>query len=218
MNARLDNAIDDFRYLLSRGYKRERAIEIVGDRYLLDQNNRLILYRAVYDDETADSHRQKMVTPEAVLEEKLSVDGYNVLITVESMLRKKPLILCDDGFVRDISGIHGKHRLSSYSEHALSLIMRLLTELQPSEVRFHYDQQVSRSGELAALTRSLLDRFTLDGNAETARQADNAALGFGTVLATSDTVLIERGKRLFDLAAEVARRSSPTQILPLRQL
>lgn len=218
MNVRLDNAIGDFRYLLSRGYRRERAIEIVGERYLLGQNNRLILYRAVYDDETADLHRQKMVMPEVVLEEKLSVDGYNVLITVESMLRKKPLILCDDGFVRDISGIHGKHRLSSYSEHALSLMMRLLTELQPSEVRFYYDQQVSRSGELAALTRGLLDRFTLDGNAETARQADNAALGFGDVLATSDTVLIERGERLFDLAAEVARRSSPTQILPLQQL
>ncbi len=218
MNARFDNAIGDFRYLLSRGYGRERAVEIVGERYLLGQNNRLILYRAVYDDETADSHRKKMVTPEAVLEERLSVDGYNVLITVESMLRKKPLILCDDGFLRDISGIHGKHRLSSYSEHALSLIMRFLTEFRPSEVRFYYDQQVSRSGELAALTRSLLDRFTLDGNAETARQADNAALGFGTILATSDTVLIERGEKLFDLAAEVAVRSSPTQVIPLHQI
>jgi hypothetical protein len=218
MNAKLDNAIDDYRYLLSRGYGRERAIEIVGERYLLGQKNRLILYRAVYDDETANSHRQKMVSLEEVLEERLSVDGYNVLITVESMLRKKPLILCDDGFIRDISGIYGKHRLSSYSEHALTLIMELLTGVRPSEVRFYYDQQVSRSGELASLTRKLLNRFAVDGNAETARQADNAALRFKAVLATSDTVLIERGERLFDLAAEVVRRSSPTQILAVHQL
>lgn len=218
MNVKLDSAIDDFRYLLSRGYRREYAVRIVGDRYVLDQTSRMILYRAVYDDETARSHKQKMVVYEAVSGENLSVDGYNVLITIESMLRKKPLILCDDGFVRDVSGIYGKHRLTSYSEHALSLMLRFLIEILPSEIRFYYDQQVSRSGELAALTRSLLDSFNLEGNAETARQADNEALRFGDVLATSDAVLIERGEKLFDLAAEVACRSSPTQILTLHQL
>jgi len=218
MNAKLRIAVEDFRYLLSRGYKRERTLEIVGDRYLLDQTTRLVFYRAVYDEETARLHGSRLVGPEAVSDKRLSIDGYNVLITVESMLRKKPLILCDDGFIRDISAIHGKHRLTPYTEEALSLIFRFLTEVQPSEIRFFYDAQVSRSGELAALTRDIFSRFGLEGSAETARLADNEALAFGDILATSDAVLINRGRRLFDLAAEVARRNSPTQILPLSQL
>ncbi len=218
MNIKLDCAIGDFRYLLSRGYGRENAVKIAGDRYTLDQTSRLVLYRAVYDDETAASHRSKLVDPEAVYGKRLSVDGYNVLITVESMLRKNPLILCDDGFIRDVSGIYGKHRFTSFTEHALLLIMRLLTEIQPSETRFFYDSQVSRSGELAALTRTFLAQFNLEGNAETAKQADNETLRFGGILSSSDAVLIERGDMLFDLAAEVARRYSPGQILSLHQL
>jgi len=218
MSAKFHSAIEDFRYLLSRGYRRERALEIAGDRYLLDQTTRLVLYRAVYDEETAKSHRSKLVGPEAVSDKRLSIDGYNVLITVESMLRRKSLILCDDGFVRDISAVHGKHRLTPYTEDALSLMIRLLAEVQPSEIRFCYDLQVSRSGELAALTRDTLSRFGLEGSAETARLADNEVLSFGDILATSDSVLIDKGRRVFDLAGEVARGNSPTQILVLSQL
>lgn len=218
MNLKLGLAIDDLRYLLSRGYGRENSVKIVGDRYLLDQTSRLILYRAVYDGETARMHRLKLVESEAVSGRRLSIDGYNVLITVESMLRKKPLILCDDGFIRDVSGIHGKHKPTSYTEHALLLVMGLLAGIHPSETHFFYDSQVSRSGELAALTRTLLTRFELEGNAKTAKQADNETLRYGDILSSSDTVLIERGKELFDLAAEVARRNSPNQILSLPQL
>ena len=218
MNLKLSLAIDDLRYLLSRGYGRGNSVKIVGDRYLLDQTSRLILYRAVYDGETARMHRLKLVESEAVSGRRLSIDGYNVLITVESMLRKKPLILCDDGFIRDVSGIHGKHKPTSYTEHALLLVMGLLASIHPSETHFFYDSQVSRSGELAALTRTLLTRFELEGNAKTAKQADNDTLRYGDILSSSDTVLIERGKELFDLAAEVARRNSPNQILSLPQL
>ncbi len=218
MNPKLNMAIEDFRYLLSRGYRRENGLRIVVDRYTLDQTSRSVLYRAVYDDETARSHRLKLVTSDAVSERSLSVDGYNVLITVESMLRKRPLILCDDGFIRDVSGIHGKHRLTSYSEHALSVTIGLLTQIRSREVKFFYDQQVSRSGELASLTRSILDGSGLEGSAETARQADNQVLRQGEVVATSDAVVIERAKELFDLAGEVARRNSPTQILSVREL
>jgi len=218
MNPKLGRAIVDLRYLLSRGYRRESGVKIVGDRYLLDQSSRLVLYRAVYDGETARSHRSKLVDSEAVSGKRLSVDGYNVLITAESMLMRKPLILCDDGFIRDISGIHGKHKPTSYTEHALLLIMKLLADIRPSEARFFYDSQVSRSGELAALTRTLLTRFELEGNAKTAKQADNETLRFGGILSTSDAVLIDRGKDLFDLAAEVARINSPNQILSLHQL
>ncbi|MBL7118774.1 hypothetical protein ISS96_02030, partial [Candidatus Bathyarchaeota archaeon] len=46
----------------------------------------------------------------------------------------------------------------------------------------------------------------------------NETLRYGDILSSSDTVLIERGKELFDLAAEVARRNSPNQILSLPQL
>ncbi|MDO8635402.1 MAG: DUF5616 domain-containing protein [Dehalococcoidia bacterium] len=30
---------------------------------------------------------------------RLAIDGYNVLVTVESALQGKPVVMCDDGFV-----------------------------------------------------------------------------------------------------------------------
>ena len=44
------------------------------------------------------------VNIEEVRNRTLGIDGYNVLVTLESALDEKLLILADDGLVRDITG------------------------------------------------------------------------------------------------------------------
>ena len=210
-------AAKDLRYLLERGYRRESALRLIVDKYQLLMKQKLLLYRAVYDASTAAKHKEKIVTVDKIKASKLAIDGYNVLITVESGLRGELLILCDDGFIRDISAVHGKYRITSTTERALSMLVKALKELKPANSNFFFDAQVSKSGELASRVRRTLKRSGLNGSAYAVERADVSTLNFGDVVATSDSVLISKAGAVFDLAGEILKKNYVTVILTFQE-
>jgi hypothetical protein len=211
----LAQAVKDLRYLLARGYNRESAARFVGDKYRLTLSERYVLIRGVFGEAEAESRRVKLVGIGETYGERISVDGYNVLVTVESILAGKPLIQCDDAVARDISAVFGKHKITSRTIRALSIILKNLKESQAKEVHFFYDKQVSKSGLLASTTRKMMAEFDLDGTATTSQRADVATLGFGGIVVSSDTVVIQKAKRVLDLAGEIARQLSYENIVKL---
>jgi len=207
-------AVEDLRYLLSRGYGRISAVKFVGDKYVLDKSQRLLLYRGVYPLEAASAHQKKMVAPADLNQSVLSVDGFNVLWTVDGALKGRPLFLCDDGFVRDISAIHGTVTEGDISK-PLDLIIDVLNELKPKNVHFVFDRLISRSGEISKDVRGRLSAAGLRGGASTAASADFEVLKKGEIVATSDSVMIEKTAKVFDLAAYVINeriRITPSKI------
>jgi len=212
---KLKEAGTDLRFLLGRGYNREGCVVFVGDKYLLDKEDRLVLYRAVYDSETASEHARKKMPAKAILGKKVAIDGYNVVLTIEAMLKSEKLIQCDDEFFRDITGVHGKHKPTGTTEKALGILIDFLKGFNPKEVVFFYDAQVSQSGEMASLTRRMLKESRLNGDARAVRQADKEALNYGEIVSSSDAVLIEKSERLIDSAGELIRMLFPEKIIKL---
>jgi len=198
-------AVEDLRYLLSRGYGRISAVKFVGDKYVLDKSQRLLLYRGVYPPEAASAHQSKMVGLADLSQSALSVDGFNVLWTVDGALKGRPLFLCDDGFVRDISAIHGSVTEGDLSK-PLDLIIVALKDLNPKSAYFVFDRLISRSGEISREVRRLLSSASLKGGASTAASADFEVLRRGEIVATSDSVMIEKASCVFDLAAYIITR------------
>ena len=64
--------------------------------------------------------------------------------------------MCDDAVLRDTNAIFGIYKINSHTEIALINIINLLKHYHPKCVYFLYDSPVSKSGELAKLTNSLL--------------------------------------------------------------
>ena len=217
METKVFEAAKDLRYLLERGYRRESALRLIVDKYQLSTNQKLLLYRAVYDSSTAAKHKEKIATSDRVKDSKLAIDGYNVLITVESGLRGGLLVLCDDGFIRDISAVHGKYRMTSTTEKALSTIVKAVQELKPAKTNFFFDAQVSKSGELASHVRRTLRSSGLTGCAYAVERADVSTLNFGDIIATSDSVLISKAEAVFDLAGEILKKNYNTMVLTLHK-
>jgi len=215
LETKVFEAAIDLRYLLERGYRRESALKLIVDKYQLSTNQRLLLYRAVYDSSTAANHKQKIITSDKIRGSKLAMDGYNVLITVESGLRGGLLVLCDDGFIRDISAVHGKYRITNMTEKALSIILKAVQELKPAETNFFYDAQVSKSGQLASQVRRTLRSAGLTGSAYAVERADISTLDFGDIVATSDSVLISKAEAVFDIAGEILKKNYSATILVL---
>jgi hypothetical protein len=211
----LAEAVKDLRYLLARGYNRTPAVRFVGDKYRMNLRERYILMRGVFDEAEVENRRMKLVKMSEIGGEKVSIDGYNVLITVESILAKKPIIRCDDFIFRDISAVFGKHKITERTIQALRLIMKSLKEYRAGEVRFLYDKQVSKSGLLASTTRVMIAEFGLKGTATTMQKADVETLGSGGTTVSSDTVVIQKAKRVVDLAGEIVNQLSYQNIIQL---
>jgi hypothetical protein len=201
----LQKAAEDFRYLLNRGYPRKASLEIVGNRYGLTFDERHLLHRGVFSDADSEVRRKKIISAKAVRNKDLAIDGHNALITVEAGLSGRPLILADDGFVRDISGLSGSFKKTEMTEKAIQLIVVYLKKWRPRQMLFLFDAPISKSGILAQEVRALLKKEGLPGDALAVKVPEKTLIGFQGVIATSDTAIIDRSKRVIDLAGNIMR-------------
>jgi hypothetical protein len=213
---KLLEAARDLRYLLARGYNRETSLKFVSDKYQLLKLEKMMLYRAIYDYERAKNHKAKLINFDEVRDKEIVIDGYNVIITLESGLKGKILIECDDGFVRDISAIHGKHRITEFTLKAIDLIIEKLKEINLKNVIFVLDSKVSKSGELASLIRKKLTESKIEGTAYTAKKADVFSLSFKSIIASSDAVIIEKAYKVLDLAGIILKNKLGNRIINIR--
>jgi len=213
---RLRRAASDLRWLLSRGYPREASLTLVGNRYDLPKEWREVLRRGVMVPEVAERRRQKLIGPEGLQGEDVALDGYNVLITLESALKGKVVLEADDGLVRDISGVSGGFRPGGSTEEAVDLILGSLKEWGVRRVLVLLDSPISRSGELASWLRLKMAKRGLEGEARAVPVPEREILGFGGVVCSSDGEVVDRAERVFDLAGFIIRERLRVPLIDLK--
>ncbi len=210
-------AAGDLRYLLNRGYPRDASLQLVGNQYNLDHDCRHLLRRGIFPASIVEARSRKMVSAGEMRGEGLAVDGYNVIITLESALKAKTIILADDGFVRDISGVSGGYRETTATTEALRLIMELLASAGPAEVIFLLDSPISGSGELAARIRTMLKEHRIQGDASAIKVPERIMAGYDGIIAGSDTALIDQAERVFDLAGHLIKEHLHVPLLDMKK-
>jgi len=209
----LQKAAEDFRYLLNRAYPRKAALELVGNRYRLTADHRHLLHRGVFSDMDSKSRQKKRIAPHRIRGYDLVIDGYNVLITIEAGLSGRPLILGDDGFIRDISGLSGNFQKTELTVRALEHLLNILKRVKPRQTLFLFDSPISRSGELALEVRGGMQKENLPGDAMAVRVPEKILIGFPGTVATSDTAIIDRSHKVVDLADYVLSRQKELKSL-----
>jgi len=202
----LQQAARDFRFLLNRGYPRKAALELVGNRYGLTYGDRHLLHRGVFSDSDSESRLKKKVFIEYIRNKDLVIDGHNVLITIEAGISGWPLVLGDDGFIRDISGLSGSFKKTETTEKAIQSIIRAIKKIKPSQTLLLLDAPISKSGELAEAVRDYLKKENIPGDAMAAKVPESILIGFPGVVATSDTAIIDQSKKVLDLAGYILRK------------
>jgi len=198
-------AAEDLRYLLSRGYPLNSAIELVGNHYQLSKDKRMILQRGVCSESKARERKNKKRGLSQLRGRPLGIDGHNILITVESALMNKILILSDDGFIKDISAVSKSYRPSHFTTDVLNLIFELLKHHPPVKMDWYLDAPLSKSGELAELIRDFLKRYKFEGTAQAVPVPERYLTKYSGLVATSDSVLIDVCEEVIDLAGEVIK-------------
>lgn len=200
----LKAAARDVRYLVDRGYPKESAIRFVSDHHRLPEEQRFVLTRVVVASDTAKARRDKIQPWKALHKRALFIDGYNVLISVESLLGGKPVYRCDDGILRDIQGIFRSYRPSDLTAPALDAIFDLLACACPAVTEVLLDQQISMSGRLAVLIRRAMAEHDVLGMVRTAQDVDRQLKEMKGFIATGDGTIIDAAVKVVDLPGAIA--------------
>ncbi|HPW73019.1 MAG: DUF434 domain-containing protein [Methanothrix sp.] len=203
----MGKALEEARYLLDRGYPKDSAVGFVSNHHRLAEKERFILMRVVVRSDLAWARRSKLLDLEDLRGQSISIDGYNVIITTESVLGGYPVYLCDDGLLRDSRGIFRGFKASPLTAIALNWILDLLASAGPARTEVLLDQQMSRSGELAEMVRGMMAERQLCGVARTARNVDHLLKTAKRIILTSDGNVIDSVDYIMDLPAEIGRRS-----------
>lgn len=189
----LRQATADLSWLLGRGYADAAALTLVGDHFQLPRRARIAVRRCAATDAQVTGRTAKRVD---VAGRDVIVDGFNVLVNVESALGGGVLLRGRDGVVRDMASVHGTYRSVDETRHAARL---LLAALAPAaSVRWLLDRPVGNSGRTAAMLRE-------EGaaNVELLDAVDAELKASGRAVATGDGPVIDAAAAHVDLVGVV---------------
>lgn len=205
-------AAGDLSWLLSRGYAEHAALQLVGDRFQLVQRQRLAVRRSACSDQALRRRRQTRVPAAQLSAQRLDIDGFNVLTTIEAALAQGVLLGGRDGCVRDMASMHGSYRHVDETEPALRLIGQTLAPLSLAACCWYLDRPVSNSGRLRARLEQLAAAHNWPWQVELSMHVDAVLAASPHIVATADSVILDHCQRWFNLAREVldgALRDAP---------
>lgn len=212
------HAVKDFSYLIDNNYPRKAIIKIIGDRYLLNKTQRVMLSRGIF--RTDEIHARAHKRTDSIRDVLLHVDTYNVLFILSNYLLGRIVFISNDGFIRDAGEVYGKlHREKVFSE-AIENLLNYIKQSEPKEVHFFIDRSVSFSGELAEKLRTCLDENNMKGEAGTFINPDAELIMLTDgIIATSDSEIMDGTNcKICDLPYLVLNFRFNPQIPDLRKI
>lgn len=188
---RIQAAQEEVLWLLDRNYSLDSVITMVGSHHQLSARQRIALQRAAASRQACDLRRSKRMPPAAAKGVELAIDGFNLLITLETALSGSVLIRGADGALRDLAGLRGTYRLIGQTDLAIDLLGAILQDLQVQSVLIYLDAPVSNSGRLRQriLERSAVWRLPVE--VTLVPDPDALLIRHGPVV-SSDSVILDR--------------------------
>ncbi len=217
----LRTAVAEFSWLLTRGYADPSALKLVGDRHGLTVRQRTAVMRCACSDAALAGRNAKRVALEQVGDRPLGIDGYNLLITIESALSGGLILVGRDGCCRDLASVHGTYRKVAETAPAIELIADYLTDRAASRIDCYLDRPVSNSGRLKAQMADVLERRGLAvaddaaahprasagpiWNIELVANPDAVLIDYPGPIVTTDSAILDRVSAWVNLAADIIR-------------
>jgi hypothetical protein len=201
----IQKAADDIVYLLNRGYNMRSSAAFAGNHYQLTEHQRLALERALTSDAKRDDRKRRELD---VLTEETYIDGFNVIITLETALSLSPVFASRDGTVRDLAGLHGTYRLIDKTERAVRLMFEHITKAGAVPVQVLLDRQISNSGRLKQCIDSIAAELHFAADTVLTGSVDSDLQGKNCVI-TADSVVLDRCRNWYNLAGRIISSRIP---------
>lgn len=200
----LRKAAEEICYLLDRGYPMASAVRFAGNRYQFSERQRTALTRTLSPEKSILSRRSREVSD--ISGRVLCIDGFNVIIGLETAFSRSLLFTCMDGTVRDLAGLRGSYRLIPETDPAVRALLRSLGELGVGRTEIYLDRPVSNSGRLRERILSLAEEEKIGFGLEVfTEDRVDTLLKSKPLVASADAVILDECAEWFNLARYVIK-------------
>ncbi|WP_294951028.1 DUF434 domain-containing protein [Sulfurovum sp.] len=206
---KLATAVEELSWLLGRRYSMKAALTLVGDHHQLSTRQRLAVGRIACADGKIAARQSKRVGLEALKGREILIDGFNLIITIETALGGGAVFDCLDGCYRDLSSVYGSYRPVEETLPAIELIGNLLAEHHPKQVNWLFDRPVSNSGRLAGMVQQVGDTHNWPFTTETTDRTDALLTESRHIVVSCDSAILDRTAHWCNLAREVIAYAVP---------
>ncbi|MFG0336291.1 MAG: DUF434 domain-containing protein [Maioricimonas sp. JB049] len=205
----LGTAVRDLSWLLTRGYAVPSSLKIVGDRYGLNERQRMAVIRSACRDAAQTDRADREVLPDRLYEAALEIDGFNLLTTVEAALSGGVLLLGRDGCLRDMASMHGSYRKVTETGPALERIGEWLARHQVAHAHWWLDRPVSNSGRLKGIMEKMAVAHGWPWTVELDDDPDRRLAATDRIIGSADSMILDGCRRWCNLARCVVEETVP---------
>lgn len=197
--SKLKLAVQDMQYLLTKGYAEKASSELVGNRYRLKTRQIQALRGASASDIQIHDRKLKQLSTSDLKDKTIYLDGFNVLILLESLLSEAYIFEGVDGCFRDLSGVHGTYKRVNQTLKAIELVAEFFQKNLVQKLVWVFDQPVSNSGRIKQIILDFALENKLNWEAELQYNPDKFLAESSEIIISSDAWILDHCKEWFNL-------------------
>jgi hypothetical protein len=203
MQLRIKEAVSDLSFLLERGYGEVSAGQLVGNHYRLNKRQQQAM-RGMGASETSVAIREnKRLSVESLQGKTLILDGFNVLIILESVLSGGYIFKGKDGAYRDISSLHDSYKKVSQTFDAIYQVGKFFEEAGIEKMIWIFDKPVSNSGRMKMEILNIAKENNWNWEADLDYSPDKLLAQSNHIVVSSDAWILENASAWFNLIEEL---------------
>ncbi|WP_288460100.1 DUF434 domain-containing protein [uncultured Chryseobacterium sp.] len=192
-------AVQDMQYLLSRNYAEKASSELVGNHYRLKTRQIQAVRGASTSETQLQNRKSKQLEISELKTKTIYLDGFNVLILLESLLSGAYIFEGTDGCFRDLSGVFGTYKRVNQTQKAIELVASFLHKSHAEKLIWIFDKPVSNSGRIKQMIMDFAIENNLNWNVELEFNPDKFLAENAEILVTSDAWILDHCKSWFSL-------------------
>lgn len=197
--SKLKSAVQDMQYLLTRGYPEKASAELAGNRYRFKSRQIQALRGASASEMQIKNRKLKRLEAADLKEKNVYLDGFNVLILLESLFSGAYIFEGADGCFRDLSGVHGTYKRVNQTMSAMDAVALFFRKNQLKKLVWIFDQPVSNSGRIKQLILDFALENNLNWEAELQYNPDKFLVESSEIIISSDAWVLDHCKKWFNL-------------------
>ena len=199
MQFKLKEAVTDMHYFLSRGYGEKATLALVGNRYRLNSRQQQAVRGMSASQSQIEDRQSKEIQSPDLEGKEITIDGFNALILLESILSNAYVFKGQDGFIRDLSSVHGTYKRVKQTSQAIEIIADFYKKEKIKTIFWFFDKPVSNSGRLKKMIEEIALENQYDWKIELVYNPDKVIAESNWIAVTSDAWILDNVAINFNL-------------------
>ncbi|NMR34758.1 DUF434 domain-containing protein [Chryseobacterium aquaticum] len=186
-------------YLLSRGFAEKASSELIGNHYRLKTRQIQAVRGASASENQIQNRKSKQLTISDLNNKTVYLDGFNILILLESLLSEAYIFEGVDGCFRDLSGVFGTYKRVNQTFASIEWITTFFKKAKVEKLVWVFDKPVSNSGRIKQIILDFAIENHLNWEVELEFNPDKFLVENAEITVSSDAWILDHCKNWFNL-------------------